>query len=45
LDGIRLTVLVVEHRRVRQVRIERFDPDPQEAPDGEARPAPVASKF
>ena len=45
LDGIRLTVLVVEHRRVRQVRVERFDPDPQEAPDGEARPAPVASKF
>ena len=45
LPGLRLTVLVVEHRRVRQVRVERFDPDPQEAPDGEARPAPVASKF
>jgi CBS domain containing-hemolysin-like protein len=46
LPGIRLTVLSVEHRRVRQVRLERFDEqEAQEAPDGEARPAPVASKF
>jgi putative hemolysin len=46
LPGIRLTVLLVEHRRVRQVRLERFDEhEVHEAPDGEARPAPVASKF
>jgi CBS domain containing-hemolysin-like protein len=46
LPGIRLTVLLVEHRRVRQVRLERFDDgDNQPMPDGEARPAPVASKF
>jgi CBS domain containing-hemolysin-like protein len=45
LPGIRLTVLLVEHRRVRQVRLERIDNDPESMPDGEARPAPVASKF
>lgn len=46
LPGLRLTVLNVEHRRVRQVRVERVDMhDDREAPEGEARPAPVASTF
>ncbi|HEX5164464.1 MAG TPA: hemolysin family protein [Thermomicrobiales bacterium] len=46
LPGIRLTVLLVEHRRVRQVRLERIDTgDGHAMSDGEARPAPVASKF
>ena len=46
LPGIRLTVLLVEHRRVRQVRIEQFDAREESGvPDGEARPTPVASKF
>jgi CBS domain containing-hemolysin-like protein len=46
LPGLRLTVLQVEHRRVRQVRVERVPiHDEHAAPEGEARPAPVASKF
>ena len=46
LPGIRLTVLLVEHRRVRQVRIEQFDiHTASNVPDGEARPTPLASKF
>jgi putative hemolysin len=46
LPGIRLTVLLVEHRRVRRVRIEWFDVEGgYDVPDGEARTAPVASKF
>ncbi len=46
LPGIRLTVLLVEHRRVRQVRIEQFDIHTEsDVPDGEARPSPIASKF
>ncbi len=46
LPGIRMTVLLVENRRVRQVRIEQFDAhETAEAVEGEARPAPIASKF
>jgi CBS domain containing-hemolysin-like protein len=44
LDGLRLTVLKVEHRRVRQVRVERVEPN-ADVPNDEARATPVASKF
>jgi putative hemolysin len=42
VDGVRLTVLSAEHRRVRQVRVERLVPDADLIADEESTVSPSA---